>query len=105
MRRDGAKTGQCGARAADELVFDVENGFRDHGEIAFKKQVINADDGASERIFNGSEQRAGSAFRNSGKGGIERGARDSSDGFAEKLNGGGFAEGAGFALEGDPGRV
>ncbi len=72
-------------------MFNVENGFRDHGEIAFDEQVVDADDGAGERVFDGGEKRVGGAFGDGGEGGVERGARDSGDGFAEKLNGGGFS--------------
>ena len=41
------------------MVFDVENGFGDHGEIAFEKQVVDADDGAGERVFYWSEENVG----------------------------------------------
>ena len=77
----------------------MENGFRDHGEIAFEKQVIDADDGTGERVFHWSEENVRCAIRDGGEGGIESGARNSRDGIAEKLDGGSFAEGAGFALK------
>jgi len=101
MRGDGAKIGERCSGTADQLMLDVQNGFGDHGEIAFKEQVVNADNGACERVFHGSEENVGGAFCNGGEGGIEGGARNGGDGFAEKLNGGGFAEGAAFALEGN----
>ena len=77
----------------------MENGFGDHGEIALEEQVIDADDGTGKRVFHWSEENVRSAIRDGGEGGIEGGARNSRDGIAEKLDGGGFAEGAGFALE------
>ena len=77
----------------------MENGLRDHGEIAFEKHVVDANDGAGERVFHGSKENVRCAIRDGGEGGIESWARNSRDGIAEKLDGGGFAEGAGFALE------
>jgi len=82
-----------------ELMFDLENSFRDHGKIAFEQQVIDADDGAGERVFHGSEENVCDTFRNCGEGGIECGARNRGDGFTEKPDGGCFAEGAGFSLK------
>ena len=79
----------------------MENGFGDHGEIAFEKQVVDANDGTGERVFHWSEENVRCAIRDGGEGGIEGRARNSRDGIAEKLDGGGFAEGAGFALESD----
>src|SRR5690242_13082587 len=92
MGGDGAKIGQRCSRAADKLVFDVENGFRDHGEIAFKEQVVDADDGTSERVLYWSEQDVRCAIRDGGEGRIKGGTRNSGDGIAEKLDGSGFAE-------------
>ena len=71
------------------MVLDVENGFRDHGEIAFEKQVIDADDGTGKRVFHGSKENVRCAIRDGGEGGIESWARNSRDGIAEKLEGGG----------------
>src|SRR5260221_9393383 len=99
MRGDGAEIGERCTGAADELMLNVENRFRDHREIAFEKQVIDANDGAGERVFHGSKENIRCAIRDGGEGGIESWARNSGDGIAEKLDGGGFAEGAGFALE------
>src|SRR5438552_2304600 len=104
MRRDGAKVGQRCTGAADELMLNVKNGFGDHGEIAFEEQIINADDGTSECVFDRCEKNVRGAFGNSGESGIEGRARNGGDGFAEQLNGGGFAECASFALEGYTGR-
>ena len=101
MRGDGAKIGERCAGASDELMFDVKNRFRNDAQIAFNEQIVHADDGAGERVFHRSEERVRRAFGNGGEGGIERGARNGRDGFAEKPNGGGFAEGAAFALEGN----
>lgn len=103
MGGDGAKISQRCSRASDKLVFDVENGFRDHGEIAFEEQVVDTDDGAGERVFYWSEQDVRCAIRDGGEGRIKGRARNSGDGIAEKLNGGGFAERAAFALERDAG--
>lgn len=84
-------------------MFDLEDGFRDHGEIAFKKEVVDADDGACESVFDRCEESVGGALRNCGEGRIECGARNRGNGFTEKPDGGSFAEGTGFSLEGDAG--
>lgn len=101
MRRNGAKIGESGARTADELMLNVKDGFRDHAEVAFEEKIVNADDGACECVFDRSEKGVCGAFGNGLEGGIKGGARNGSDGVAEELNGGGFAERAGFALKGD----
>lgn len=62
MRRNGAKVSERRSGASDELMFDVENRFGDHGEIAFEEQVVDADDGAGERVFDWSEQSVGGTF-------------------------------------------
>ena len=67
----------------------------------FEHEVVDADDRAGERIFDGDEESVGGVFRDGAKDGVECGARDGGDFGAEELDGGGFAEGAGLALEGD----
>jgi hypothetical protein len=78
-----------------------ENGFRDDNEFAGEKEIVDADDRACQGIFDGSEESVGGAFFDGAEGGIKRGARNGSDGRAEKLESGFFAESAGLALEGD----
>ena len=102
MRGNRAKIVQRSARAADELMLDVQNGFRDHRQITFEKQIVNADDGAGERVFDGGEKSVRCAFGDSREGRIKRRAGEGGNGFAQELNRGGFAESAGFALECDP---
>ena len=51
MRGDGADRIERGAGAADEVVFDRQNGFRDDGEGAFEEEIVDADDGSGERVF------------------------------------------------------
>ena len=99
MRGHGAESLQGGTRATDEMVFDGENGFRDDAEIAFEQEIVNAHDRAGERIFHGNQKSVGGAFGDSAEGGIERCTWNSGDAFAQKLDGGGLAEGAEFALE------
>ena len=101
MRRDGFDLVERGAGDSDEIELDGENCFGGDGEAIFEHEVVDADDRAGERIFDGDEERVGGVFRDGAKDGVERGARDGSDFGAEELDGGGFAEGAGFALKGD----
>ena len=82
-------------------MLDGKNGFRDDNEFAGEKEIVDTDDRASKRIFDGSEQSVGGAFLDGAEGGIKRGAGNGSDGGAEKLESGFFAESAGLALEGD----
>jgi hypothetical protein len=81
-------------------MFDGQDGLRDDAEIAFKQKIVDAHDGASERIFDGGQECVGGAFVDSAKGGVEGRAGYRGDGLPEKLNGRGFAEGSGFTLEG-----
>src|SRR5579859_3996594 len=97
VRRDGAQIGERRSGTADELMLNVQNCFCDHGKIAFKEQVINADDGASERIFDGREESVGAAIGNCSESRIERSTGNRGDGVAKKLNGRSFAESATFA--------
>ncbi len=85
--------------AGDEMVLDGEDGFGDDAEIAFEQKIVNAHDGASERIFDRNEQCVGGTFFDGAESCVKRSARHCCDGIAEKLNCRRFAEGAGFALE------
>src|SRR6266704_2860807 len=69
--------------AGDQMVLDGEDGFGDDAEIAFEQKIVNAHDGASERIFYRSQKSVGSAFRDGAERGIKRGAWNRSDPFAE----------------------
>jgi hypothetical protein len=100
MRGDRPDVVQGGTRRRNEVMFDRKDGFRDDGERTFEQQVVNTHHRASERVFHGNEKGIGRAFGNGPERGIKRGTRDCGNRFAEKLNGGGFAEGAGLALKG-----
>ncbi len=54
MRSHGTKALQGGARAADQMMLDGQDGFRNDAEIAFEQEIVNADDRAGERVFHGS---------------------------------------------------
>jgi hypothetical protein len=82
-------------------MLDGKDGFGGDGEGAFKEEIVDADDRAGEGVLNGSQESVGEAIGDGAEGGVEGRARDRGDGFAEELDGGLFAEGAGFALEGD----
>src|SRR5713101_602130 len=87
------------------MVFDGKDGFSNDGQAALQQQVVNAHDRTGQRVFHGGEKSVGNAFRDGPERGIKRGARHGRNGVAKKLNGSGFAEGAGFALEGNPHRL
>lgn len=101
VTRDGAEVDERGARAADKNVLDGEDGLGDDGEMAREEEVIDSDDGAGEGVFDGGEKGVGGPFVDGAEGGVESGARNGGDSFAEKLDGCGFAKGAGLTLEGD----
>jgi len=101
MRGDGTNVREGGARTANELMFDVEDGFGNHREIAFEQKIEHANDRACESVFDGSQERIGSAVANCGERGVKRGPGHGSDGVAKKLNGGSFAESSMFALKGN----
>ena len=101
MACDGAEVVECGAGAADEVMLDGENRLGGDGEGAFKKEVVDADDGAGEGVFYGGQEGVGEGVGDGAEGGVEGGAGDGGNGFAEELDRGGFAERAGLALEGD----
>ncbi len=44
VRSHGANLGESGAGAADEVMLDRQNRFRDDGKIAFEKKVVDAHD-------------------------------------------------------------
>ncbi len=101
MRGHGAYRVEGRARAANQVMLDGENGFGGDGEGAFKEEIVDADDWTGERIFDRGEESVGEAFADGTEGGVEGGARDRGNSFAEEADGGFFAEGTGLALEGD----
>jgi len=101
MGSDGAKQIEGRAGAGDEVMLDGENGFAANFEWAFQHEVINADDGARQGVFERQKQSIGGALGDGAEGSVEGGARNRVDGFAKQLHGGGFAESAGFALKGN----
>ena len=100
MRGDGADGIERRAGAADEAVLDGEDGFGGDGERTFEHEIVDADDGAGEGVLDGDEECIGGVVADGAEDGVEGGTRDGGDGFAEELDGGGFAEGAGLALKG-----
>src|SRR3979490_1330753 len=99
MRSHGTKTGERSARDADEMVFDGKDSFLDDGQAALEEQVVNPHDRASQGVFDRGEKRVGGAFSDGREGGLKRRAGHGGNSAAEKLDGGGFAESAGFALK------
>ncbi len=87
------------AGATDEVMFDAEDGLGGDREGAFEKQIVDADDGPGERIFDRGQEGVSPIFADGAKSGIERGARNGCDALAEKLDCGFFAESAGFTLK------
>src|SRR5262249_7288809 len=83
-------------------MLDVKNGLRDNAQAAFEEQVVDANYGAGERVFNGSQQSVRGALGNGTKSGVECCTWNSFDAFAEELNRRRFAECAGLALKRDP---
>ena len=53
MTCDGANIVECGTGAADEVMLDGEDGFGGDGEGTFEEEVVDADDGACEGVFDG----------------------------------------------------
>ena len=100
MRGYGADGIKRRVWAADQVVLDGKDGFGSDGEGAFEEKIVNADDGSGEGVFYGREESVGEAVADSAEGSVEGGARDGGDGFAEELDSGFFAEGAGLALKG-----
>jgi hypothetical protein len=97
----GAEFVERCAGAADEVMFDGEDGFGGDGEGALEEEIVDADDRAGEGVFNGGEKGVGKAVADGAESGVEGGARNRGDAFAEKLDGGFFAEGAGLTLKGN----
>ena len=97
---DRVKIGERGSGAANELVLDVQDGFRNHGEIAIQKEIENPDDRTRKRIFHRRQKGVRDVFADGAKGGVKSGAGHGGDSGAEEADGGGFAEGAGLALKG-----
>src|SRR5215472_5989435 len=85
----------------DELHFDRQDRFRDDGELAFEEQIEHAHHGTGQGVLHGGENGVGSFFLDGAKDGLEGGAGHGGDGPAEKLNRGGFTEGARLSLESD----
>jgi hypothetical protein len=101
MRGYGANGTEGRAGAADKVMLNGKYGFGGDGEGAFEEEIVDADDWTGEGVFYGSEESVGEPFGDGAEGGVEGGARDRGDGFAEELDGGFFAEGAGLSLKGD----
>src|SRR5580698_3074894 len=100
MRGDRADRIERRAVAADEVMLDRQDGFGGDSQGAFEEEIIDADDWAGESVFDWGQESVREAVADGAEGGVEGGSRDRGDSFAEKLDGGFFAEGAGLALEG-----
>ncbi len=100
MRRDRSNLVERCAGDRDEIELDGEDRLGGDGELIFEHEVVDADDRAGERIFDGDEECIGGVFRDGAEDGVEGCTRDGGDFGAEELDGGGFAECAGLALEG-----
>lgn len=83
------------------MVLDGEDGLGGDGEGAFEEEIVDTDDRAGERVFDRGEESVRKAFADGAEGGVKGGAWDCDDCFAEELDGGFFAEGAGLALKGN----
>src|SRR5467141_4359101 len=81
-------------------MFDGQNCFRDNAESAFEQEIVDADYRPCEGAFHGSQKGVGGAVGNGREGSLKRRAGHGGNSAAEKLDGGGFAESAGFALKG-----
>ena len=101
MRSHGADVVQRSSGERNELHFDRQNGFRNHGESVFQKQIEHAHHGTREGIFHRSENRIGRSLSDGTKDGLKAGMRHGLDGFAKELHRSGFAESAGLSLESD----
>ncbi len=82
-------------------MFDGENRFAAHFQGTFQKQVVDANDGASERVFDRDQKGVCKSFVDGPERDVERGTRNGCDRLAEKLNGRSFAESSRFTLKGD----
>src|SRR5260370_35193171 len=99
MGSRGTRIREGSAGDADEMVFDGKDSCLDDGQGALKEQCVNPHDRASQRVFDRGEKRVGGAFSDGREGGLKRRAGHGGNSAAEKLDGGGFAESAGFALK------
>jgi hypothetical protein len=99
MTRDRTNRVKRRAGATDQVVFDWKDGFGGDGEGAFEEEIVDADDRASERVFDWGKESVGEPVADGTEGSVEGGARDRGDGLAEELDSGFFAEGTGLALE------
>src|SRR5438477_1363893 len=100
MRSDGSQVSQPCARAPDYVVLNGKNRFGNNSQFTLEQQVVHANDRASQRIFDGSEQRVGRSFVDGAKRRIERCTWNGGNPIAQQLDCGRFAECAVFALEG-----
>ena len=80
-------------------MLDGQDGLRGYSEGAFEEEIVNADNGSGERVFDGGQKSIREAFVNGPKGGVKRGTRNRGDAFTEKLDCGFFAESARLALK------
>jgi hypothetical protein len=80
-------------------MFDMKDGFRNHRQIVFEKQIKNTNDGAGESILHWRQERVGGTLTDGAKHGIKGGPRHRRDFAAQQLDGSSFAEGARFALK------
>lgn len=80
-------------------MLDRQDGLGGDDEGAFEEEIVNADYGSGEGIFDRGQESIREAIADGAEGGVEGGARDRGDSFAEELDGGFFAEGAGLALK------
>ena len=99
VRGYGAKLLEGRARAGHQMVLDGKDSFAANLERALEQKVVDADDGTGKGIFHGQEQSIRGSIGNGAKGGVECGAGDGANLFAQQLNRGGFAEGARLTLK------
>lgn len=99
MGCDGAEIAERRAWAADEMMLDREDSLGGDGESAVEEEVVDADNGSGESVFDGSQESVREAFADGTKCGIKCGARNCGDLLAEKLDCSFFAESAGFTLK------
>src|SRR5207245_6491972 len=86
-------------RSRDELHLDWQNCLRDNRKPAFHQQIEHTHDRARQRILHRCEERVSRALSDGREGGLKRRPWHRGNGAAEKLDGGFFAERAGFALK------
>ena len=59
MRGHGADGIERRAGAADEVMHHGENGLGGDGKGAFEEEIVDADDRAGERVFDGGQESVG----------------------------------------------